>query len=301
MLITNRQKLAKMAGVRRLIVNADDFGLTPGVNRAIVEAHTHGIVTSATLMANASAFEQAVQLTKSLPGFDVGCHIVLVDGSPVLHPSEIPTLIGDGRPEEFDTSLNSFAVRVLRGRINAEQVEREAIAQISKLHTAGIRVSHIDTHKHVHVLPQILRPLLRAAKACSVRAIRNPFGRIAFSLIAGRPQLWKQWGKLTLLNTLAGRFCRAVEAEGMITPTGSLGIAATGALDEQLFRFIVENVPEGTWEFVTHPGYNDADLDRIRTRLRNSRETELRLLASRETRESLAGNGIELISYRCLV
>jgi chitin disaccharide deacetylase len=301
MLITNHQKLANMAGVRRLIVNADDFGLTPGVNRAIADAHTQGIVTSATLMANASAFEHAVQLTKSLPGFDVGCHIVLVDGSPVLHPSEIPSLIDGEHPGDFDTSVNSFALRVLRGRINAEEVEREVIAQISKLHMAGIRVSHIDTHKHLHVLPQILRPLLRAAKACGVRAIRNPFGRIAFSLIPGRPQLWKQWGKLTVLNTLAGKFCRLVEAEGMITPTGSLGIAATGALDERLFRLIVENVPQGTWEFVTHPGYNDADLDRIRTRLRNSRETELRLLASSETRESLAGNGIELISYRYLV
>lgn len=287
--------------VRRLIINADDYGLTPGVNRAIIEAHRTGVLTSATLMANASAFDHAVQLTRSMPNFDVGCHIVLVDGFPVLHPSEIPTLISGERPGKFNGSLSSFARRAIAGRINPEQIEREAIAQISKLQSAGIPVSHIDTHKHLHILPQILRPLLRAANACRVHAIRNPFGRIALSLIAPRPKLWNRWGKLTLLNTLAGKFCRTVEAAGMITPSGSLGIAATGSLDDPLFRFIVENVPEGTWEFVTHPGYNDNDLNRVRTRLRSSRETELRLLVSSRTRASLAASGTELISYRNLL
>jgi len=287
--------------VRRLIINADDFGLTPGINRAILEAHTQGIVTSATLMANASAFDHAVQLARSAPSFDLGCHIVLVDGSPVSAPSEIPTLIDGGRHGEFDSKLSSFAARAIRGRLNPDEIEREAIAQISKLQAASIPVSHIDTHKHLHALPQILRPLLRAAKACGISAIRNPFGRIAFSLVAGRPKLWKRWGEVAVLNALGSKFCRAVQAEGMISPNGSLGIAATGALDEPLFRLVLENIPEGTWEFITHPGYNDADLKRIRTRLRDSRETELRLLTSAKTRESLAGDGIELISYRNLL
>lgn len=286
--------------MRRLIVNADDFGLTPGVNRAILEAHTRGIVTSATLMANASAFDHAVQLARSAPSFDVGCHIVLVDGWPVSPPSEIPSLLDGGRQGAFERNLSGFAARAFRGRLNPEQIEREAIAQISKLQAANIPVSHIDTHKHLHALPQILRPLLRAAKACGVSAIRNPFGRVAFSLIAGRPKLWKRWGEVAVLNALASKFCRAVQAEGVITPNGSLGVAATGALDEPLFRLVLENIPEGTWEFVTHPGYNDADLKRVRTRLRQSREVELRLLASPQTRESLARDGIELISYRNL-
>jgi chitin disaccharide deacetylase len=287
--------------VRRLIINADDFGLTPGVNRAILEAHSQGVVTSTTLMANASAFDHAVQLATSAPSFDVGCHIVLVDGSPVSDPSAIRTLTDGGRHGEFERNLSSFAARAIRGRLDPAQIEQEVIAQIAKLQTAGIPVSHIDTHKHLHALPQILPPLLRAAKACGIRAIRNPFGRVAFSLIVGRPKLWKRWGELTVLNALARRFCRAVEAQAMITPKGSLGIAATGALDERLFRLVLENLPEGTWEFITHPGYNDADLDRVRTRLRQSRETELRLLTSADTRASLARDGIELISYRNLL
>jgi chitin disaccharide deacetylase len=283
--------------VRRLIVNADDFGLTAGVNRAIVEAHSKGLVSSTTLMANAPAFEGAVQLI-SRSNLSVGCHIVLIDGMPVSTPNEVSSLLSATRTPEFETSFGSFAMRALRGRINPKQVEKEAAGQIGRLQAAGVSVSHVDTHKHAHILPQILQPVVRAAKACGIRAIRNPFGRIAFSAVASRPALWKRYSQLKVLNGLAGRFRRTVEAEGIITPDGSLGVAATGALDERLFELIVENLPEGTWEFVTHPGYNDHDLDGVRTRLRESRETELKLLTSTAAREALERAGIELISYR---
>ena len=284
--------------MRRLIVNADDFGLTPGVNRAILEAHASGVVTSTTLMANAGGFEDAVRLTQTSPGLSVGCHVVLVDGAPVSNPSQVPTLTDSG---EFGARLTSFAMRTVGGSINPAEVETEVAAQIQKLQGAGIEPSHLDTHKHTHVFPQILRPLLRAARACGVRAIRNPFGRVAFSAVLGRPKLWKRYGELMLLNPLARNFLGTVRAEGMITPDGSVGVAATGALDEELFRQILENLPEGTWEFVTHPGYNDAALDTVRTRLRQSREMELRILTSEAIRETVKRNGIELISYRELI
>jgi chitin disaccharide deacetylase len=280
-----------------LIVNADDFGLTRGVNRAIIEAHGKGVVTSATLMANAAGFEDAVQLTKSSPGLSVGCHVVLVDGSPVSDFSQVASLHGTDL-SQFENSLGRFALRAVFGRVEPAQVEAEATAQVRKLQAAGVQPSHVDTHKHTHLFPQILRPLIRAAKACGVRAIRNPFGRIAFSAIAGRPKLWKRYGELMLLNPLATGFLRTVRAEGMATPDGTVGIAATGVLDERLLRIIVENLPEGTWEFVSHPGYNDADLDGVRTRLRESREIELQLLTSAMARECLERSGIELISYR---
>lgn len=286
--------------MRRLIVNADDLGLTPGVNRAIIQAHTHGVVTSATLMANAAGFKDAVRLIASSPGLSVGCHVVLVDGSPVANSSQISTLTRTSSGH-FETSLGSFALRALRGRINPCEIEIEATAQIRKLQAAGIQLSHVDTHKHCHIFPQILRPVLRAARSCGIRAIRNPFGRVAFSTVASRPKLWKRYGELMLLNPLAARFRRSVQAEGMVTPDGSLGIAATGALDERLFYLILEDLPDGTWEFVTHPGYNDADLKNLRTRLRESRETELQLLTSAAIREALKRSGIELISYRDLV
>jgi chitin disaccharide deacetylase len=155
----------------------------------------------------------------------------------------------------------------------------------------------VDTHKHTHLFPQILRPILRAAKACGVKAIRNPFGRINVRVALIRPVLWKRTVQVGLLNRLAASFRRTVAESGMLTTHGSLGVVATGALDESLFRFAIANLPEGTWEFVCHPGYNDADLDPIRTRLRSSREQELAVLTAESTRKLLQNHRVELISY----
>ena len=291
--------------MRRLIINADDFGLTAGVNRGILEAHGHGVVTSATLMATASAFAEAVKLAQSAPRLGIGCHLVLVDGSPVLTAAQIPSLI-DGRNghkdgARFREGLGSFALLAIFGRLVPEQIEAEATAQIRKLQSSGVAVSHLDSHKHTHMFPQVLRPLLRAAKACGVRALRNPFAPIRGMLLGERSSSWNRWIKVRALQNLAGEFRRTVREAGMITPDGTFGIVATGALDDRLFRFMVEKLPEGTWEFVCHPGYNDAALQGVRTRLRESRALELRLLISTATRDLLARSGIQLISYRDLV
>jgi chitin disaccharide deacetylase len=286
--------------VRRLIVNADDFGLTSGVNRGIVEAHSSGIVTSTTLMANSAAFDDAVRLTRSNPKLSVGCHLVLVDGSPLLGADRVRSLMDPNNPSHFRQNISSFALPALSGRLDAREIEAEAAAQIRKLQSAGVQVSHIDSHKHTHMFPQVLRPLLQAARACGVRAIRNPFGWMAFSWIASRPQLWQRYGQVKLLNLLVGKFRRAVADAGMITTDGSVGVVATGALDDRLIHFILETLPEGTWEFVTHPGYNDADLADVHTRLRESRALERQILSSPATRELLDREGIRLISYRDL-
>jgi hopanoid biosynthesis associated protein HpnK len=283
--------------VRRLIVNADDFGLTAGVNRGILEAHATGIVTSTTLMANSAAFDDAVQLARLNSKLSVGCHLVLVDGSPLLGADTVPSLMDPGNPSYFRQNITSFALRALSGRLDADEIETEATAQIRKLQSAGIPVSHIDTHKHTHMFPQVLRPLLRAAKACGVRAIRNPFGWMAVSRIANRPQLWQRYGQVKLLNLLAGKFRRAVADAGMITTDGSVGVVATGALGDRLINFILETLPEGTWEFVTHPGYNDAKLADIHTRLRQSRDLEREILSRPAMRELLNRNGIQLIPW----
>jgi hopanoid biosynthesis associated protein HpnK len=288
--------------VRRLIVNADDFGFTAGVNRAILEAHTHGIVTSATLMANGRAFEDAVRSAKSVPRLSVGCHVVLIDGEPVVNGKRLHSLTSAGGTT-FHDGLKSFAGRALIGRLDAGEIEGETSAQIRKLQSAGISVSHVDTHKHTHLFPAVLRPLLSAARACGVRAVRNPFGPrkpMRSSQLLTRPGLWTRYAEVRILRTLAARFRDTVTREGMATPDGTLGIVVTGALDEKLFRAIAEIIPDGTWEFVCHPGYNDEDLKSARTRLRESRETELHLLTMPEVRQMLSSQGIELISYRDL-
>jgi hopanoid biosynthesis associated protein HpnK len=290
--------------VRRLIVNADDFGFTAGVNRAIVEAHIHGIVSSSTLMAKGRAFEDAVHLAKTVPGLSVGCHVVLIDGEPVLEAEPLPSLTSaHSGGARFRDSLKSFAARALAGRLDENEIELETSAQIRKLQSAGISVSHVDTHKHTHLFPAVLRPLLRAARACGVYAVRNPFGPrrpLRASDLLARPGLWTRYAEVRVLRSLAAKFRKAAGQEGMLTPDGTLGIVVTGTLDEKLFRGIAAIIPEGTWEFVCHPGYNDDDLRSANTRLRESRETELRLLTMPEARQLLSNHGIELISYRDL-
>ncbi len=190
------------------------------------------------------------------------------------------------------------------GRLDPGEIEAEVNAQIRKLQSAGILVSHVDTHKHTHLFPTVLRPLLRAARNCGVVAIRNPFGPrkpLRSSELIKRPSLWTRYAEVRIFRALASKFRRAVQRDGLLTPDGTFGIVVTGTLDEPLFRAIASIIPEGTWEFVCHPGYNDADLQAASTRLRESRETELKLLTMPEVRQLLSHQGIELISYRDLL
>ena len=281
-------------------MNADDFGYTSGVNRAIVESHIRGVVTSSTLIANGVAFAEAVALARTVPKLSVGCHIVLIDGEPLVAPERLPSLTAS---RKFRDGMKMFTARALSGQIAAAEITAEAAAQIRKIQAAGIAVSHVDTHKHTHLFPQILRPALRAAAACGVRAVRNPFGP-RFPLRSGellaKPRLWTRYVEVRILRRFAGSFHEAVQREGFAAPDGTLGIEVTGTLDEKLFQAIAGSIPEGTWEFVCHPGYNDAELQAAHTRLRESRETELRVLTLPAARELLSREGIELISYHDL-
>lgn len=289
--------------MRQLIVNADDFGLTAGVNRAIVEAHRRGLVTSATLMANSRAFDEAVRLAKAEPRLSVGCHVVLVDGEPVLPGAQVPSLLRPGSRSEFRQGLAGFAFAAARGRLREDEIEAEVNAQIRKLRQAGLAVTHVDTHKHAHMFPAVLRPLLRAAQACGVRAVRNPFAPVkplALAHLLRRPRLWSRYTEVKVLRRWAASFRRAVAEAGLVTTDGTLGIVVTGKLDEKLFAAIVGSIPEGTWEFVCHPGYHDKELDGVKTRLRASRVQELEILTSPAAREALAARGVELISYAAL-
>lgn len=275
-------------------MNADDFGLTSGVNRGILESHEHGIVTSTTLMACGEKFDEAAALAGQAPRLSVGCHVVLVDGTPVLPASTVSSLVHTTAASRFRQSLMSFACLAAAGRLEQAQIEAEVAAQIKKLQSAGIQVSHVDSHKHTHMFPAVLKGVLSAAKSCGIRAMRNPFEPLVFATL----RHWKRQFQLKLLQSFRTRFRAMLAEAGVATPEGCVGIAATGGLSLETFRMLLENLPDGTWEFVSHPGYNDPDLDRIRTRLRDSRHNELAILTSPEIRELIQRHGIELISYR---
>lgn len=282
--------------MRRLIINADDFGLTSGVNRAVAEANRSGVLTSATLMANARAFDEAAGLAQALPALKTGCHVVLIDGDPV---STGLTSLTNGS-SRFRSSLKEFALAAIRGRIAAQEIQREAEAQIRKIQAQGIALTHVDSHKHTHMLPHVLRPVLRAARVCGIRAVRNPFEPLRTwprGTVAAAPGMWLRSAGVMAFQMFAGKFRQALKEEGMVSTDGTVGIAATGKLDQKTLLSILGALPEGTWELVCHPGYSDADLQAAGTRLTASREVELAALTSAETKEALARQKMELISY----
>lgn len=288
--------------MRRLIVNADDFGLTAGVNRAIAETHAQGIVTSTTLMASGAAFMDAVERARSTPALSVGCHVVLVDGAPISETAAIDTLLAvrSAEPDRFYSRISNVAARAVLGGFDRDQLVEEITAQIRKIQSAGITVTHLDTHKHTHIFPEILTALVRAARICGVRAIRNPFVPIrttAVKSLRENPRLWKRYGQVRVLRSFAGQFRQKMRRAGLRTPDGSVGVIETGSMDASLLRQALIALPEGTWELVCHPGYNDADLRAAHTRLLASREEERQLLTSPELRALLEEQRIRLIGY----
>lgn len=289
--------------MRQLIVNADDLGLTKGVNRAILEAHAGGVVTSTTLMANGAAFEDAVGLLRSAPELSVGCHVVLIDGTPVSPPDAVGTMLAirSAEPEKFYSRLSAVAARAVFGGFHPDELTGEIVAQIKKIQAAGICVTHLDSHKHTHIFPAILKSLVKAARICGVPAIRNPFvppNALRLRQFRAKPKLWKRYGQVRMLRTFAGQCRERMRKAGLATPDGIVGVIETGAATAARLRETLQTLPEGTWELVCHPGYNDDDLRQVRTRLRESRELERQLLMSPDLRPFLEEQEIKLISYR---
>jgi predicted glycoside hydrolase/deacetylase ChbG (UPF0249 family) len=281
----------------RLIINADDFGLTPGINRAIAELHRAKVLTSATLMATGPAFEDAVAIARANPTLGVGCHIVLTDGVPALPPQSIPTLLGpDGKT--FRPSFVDFIQALLRGKIREDEIEREALAQVQKLQRAGINITHLDSHKHTHLFPAVVRPLLRIAERCSIRAIRYPFEQ-SWSLALDHGNRIRRL-QVKLLGRLKTYFERQPQIRDahVLATDGTIGISATGNLYGKTLHEILHAMPaEGTFELCCHPGYNDSDLDRITTRLRTHRDIERNALLTEVAAIALHPNAPQLINY----
>jgi predicted glycoside hydrolase/deacetylase ChbG (UPF0249 family) len=287
--------------VTRLIVNADDFGLTSGVNRAILELHNAGVLTSATLMARAAGTDEAIEMAKATPALGVGCHIVLVDGEPILSPVQDIPIICEAAGRRFLPSLGLFLLTIYQQNYWTSKVEHqieiEARAQIQSLQLRGVRPTHIDTHKHTHMFPRVLRPVLRAAHSCGIRAVRNPFEPGWSSAATPGAPIARRM-QVRLLRMLASTFRRIVAEEGCITTGGSVGVLATGTLDERTVASLLGAMPEeGTYELVTHPGYNDAELAQANTRLLASRDLEREALLGLRLVKSL---NPELISFAVL-
>jgi chitin disaccharide deacetylase len=273
---------------KRLIVNADDFGFTPDVNRGIVAAHRDGILTASTLMANGESFDDAVRLARDTPSLDVGCHLVLISGRSLLPPyAPLPA----SAPE----LLRALAARRIR-------VYDELAAQVRKILAAGVKPTHLDTHKHTHLAPPVLDAVARIAEEFEIRWVRRPFDIPLTKARGGVPWLEGVLKQATSngLRVLRGRFHRVLARHGCRTTEHFAGFQLTGRFRAFELAQLIRELPAGLTEFMCHPGYCGEELRHARTRLKESRERELEALLAPEVRAALVGAGVELVNYRGL-
>ncbi|PYU21408.1 MAG: hypothetical protein DMG32_20760 [Acidobacteria bacterium] len=290
--------------MKRLIVNADDFGLTEGINRGIMVAHRDGILTSTSLLANGPAFDQAIAASQQLPQLSVGVHLNISEGRPVSPAARIPSLVN----ERGELHLSPFQLwmRILGRQISLEDIHAECRAQVLKLFDAGLRPSHLDGHLHVHVLPQLSPILIALAREFCIPNVRCP----AEDLEATLPLLWKIGGAgiATLersaiaygVSSFAWRFREQLRMAGLVCPDAFLGLAHTGFLDTKALIALLALVPNGTTELMCHPGYAIAQVESLRGELSREREAELVALTAPEVKEILGSLGIRLSNFRDL-
>ncbi len=282
--------------IKQLILNADDFGLTKGVNDGIIRAHCEGILTSATLMANGAAFDHAIALALAHPSLGVGCHLVLVGGEAVAPRREIPSLAdSQGR---LPASLGALVARVSVGAIRRADIERELRAQIEKIQRAGISPTHLDTHKHTHAHPRVLEALGRVAQVTGITCIRKPIEGLRDSWAGGAPM--KQLLAASAARTMNLKFRTLSRRYGLRSPQNFLGLALTGGLSAGALRCLIDTLPHGQTEIMLHPGICDADLAQTGSRLQGERELEMNALMDSDVKRAVVEHHVKLITYRDL-
>jgi hopanoid biosynthesis associated protein HpnK len=286
--------------LKNLIVNADDLGWTDGVNQGIAEAHRNGIVTSTSLLANGAAFASGVELARSTPGLGVGVHLNLSDGEPIAPRELVATLLND--EGEFAGGPEALLLRIAKREVTVREAEQEWEAQIERVKEAGIQPTHLDGHKHVHMLPGLFEVALRLAKRYGIGAIRvaHEASSLRAALSAGdelHAVVLKQGVQARGLKLLARDAREQAERAGISMSDYFCGIAQTGEMTKEGVARLLRSLPEGTTELMTHPGYADQDLQNSATRLQGSRQTELSILTDVEIRNLVASQGIRLIDY----
>jgi hopanoid biosynthesis associated protein HpnK len=285
--------------MKELILNADDFGYTRGVNEGIVRAHRDGILTSATLMANGPAFDDAVERAKSCPSLGIGCHLVLTGGFSVAPRNEIPSLADrEGRLPE---SLAALVTRLSIGSIRTKEMERELRAQLEKIRLAGIKLTHVDTHKHTHVHPRVMSAVGRVAREFGITRVRNPVENLRDSWRTARSENAPLVGNMaaSLAVRSVGSWFRSIARKNRLCwPDHFLGLALTGRMSAAALCRLIDTLPDGRTEIMTHPGVCDSELVDSGSRLRMQRQLELDGLLAQEVRQAIEANGVRLISYR---
>ncbi len=261
--------------MKRLVVNADDFGFTRDVNAGIVEAHRNGILTATTLMATGDAFNDAVVLAKEVPSLDIGVHLVLV-GSPGFPPS-VPKLLQ----------------AVAMGRI---RIYEELASQVWRVLEAGLKPTHLDTHKHTHLFPPVLTAVARVSEEFGIPWVRRPFD-LPMNAKGATFVTRAVSGSFSVVRS---RFERELSRRHCRWTDYFAGFQITGNYDAAELAALIRALPEGSTEFMCHPGLCTDELRSANTRLKESRARELAALTSPEVRLALREARVDLVTYRDL-
>jgi hopanoid biosynthesis associated protein HpnK len=276
----------------RLIVHADDFGLSERVNEGILQAHRHGILTSTSLMANAPAFEQAVKICQAVATLDVGIHLTLVEEPPLLSAAAVPSLVGAAG--KLHPHARVFTKKYFRGQIRLREVRDELEAQIKRIMSHGVSISHLDSHQHVHMLPDVLRITVELATVYGIPAIRLPYERVQLYMLEGTRAV-SRICQLLVLNT----FCRLGRQTIPLRTDYFHGFFFGGHLHTRNLQQLLRSLPPtGTGELMCHPGADDPDTHYGHWGYHWS--DELAALINPEVAELLGQKGVQLISYRQL-
>ncbi len=261
--------------MKRLIVNADDFGITRGVNRGIVDCHRRGIVTSTTLMVNGEAAAAAARLAAENPSLGVGLHLNLSSGRPVLPPERVPTLVR--RDGGFPGAATMLA-RLSAGVVERRELEGEIAAQLQACRSLGIEPTHVDSHHHLHAHPVLATALVRVCRREGIDRARG---------FKFRPGSVKA-AAIRLAAFLPRR---------LKTPDRLAGIEVMGERDVAAYLEEKLALPGDVLEYMCHPGYVDERLMAV-TSYNRLRLVELEALLSPEVRQVIAAAGVELVSFR---
>lgn len=277
--------MARTDAPRRLIVNADDFGRSPAINEAVIRAHREGILTSASLMVNEPAFDEAVALARQHPRLGVGLHLTLLCGHSTLPPALIRDLVNAER--EFSRNPVRAGFRYFAARGLRSQLREEICAQFRRFGGAGLPLDHVNGHLHIHLHPTIFRILIKNADLIGLRRIRltrDSFWRNA-RLARGR------WGyrlaHAIIYHLLAGRARRPLRQRGIVHTRRVFGLLQDSRVDEAFLLRLLPRLPAGDSELYSHPS-----LDEFRH--------EFEALVSPRVKAAVAEQGIQLIRYQDL-
>lgn len=284
--------------MRRLIINGDDFGLSPGVNRGILDAFREGILTSTTVLVNLPEFESAVAALQA-NGPPAGVHLNLSLGKPIAPPEMVPSLLDS--TGTFPRSPSVLARRHFLGRLDSDHVAVEFRHQIQRFISTGLAPTHLDTHKHVHCLRPILSAMIKVAEEFQIKTIRWPVERSLIiddanfqSFLRGTP--WRNRLKRFIVNGLCAKSRSLINRADIAAPDYFIGLGVSGRFDIDAMTALFKHLPEGTTELMCHPGHADETTNDL-TREPIDREGELAVLLRPEMKDALRKNDIELIGF----